>query len=273
MAQTVINLPAPLAQLNLTWPPLDRTIGAGGLTVGANCQYGPGSAASAFFDAPAGGGTDSMGRAHTNEIIVGQLVSGRSAVIGGFPIYPALTVGAWPAAFKLPTWYRVWRMEWIMAVQAGVPTEQTGLQFIVSAATVGGWVVAAANTGAFGIVGDGLGGWNFFTKKGAGTYLTTAITMPNVITEFIKFQIQVISASGGGAAGLTLLVNDQVVALPAARSSWAGATALPVMADGSVALSNKFVPAFQANDGAGVVLQFGMINCIAGHFAYDGTEK
>lgn len=273
MPQTVISLPAPLAQLNLTWPVLDRTVApTGGLNLNGNNQYGPAAAPTAVFDAPTGGGVDAMGRSHNNEIIVGTLTADRAVALGAFPFYGPFTVQAWPAGFRLPTWARVWRLEWVMAAQGGNPTEASGIQFIVSAATVGGWVTAAANTGAFGIVGDGAGGWNFFTKKGAGTYVTTALAMPNVITELVKFQVQVIMASGAGAAALTVLVNDQVVALPAAQSSWAGVTALPEMADGSVVNSNKLVPAFAGNDGA-VVLQFGYLNGIAGHFAFDGTEK
>lgn len=274
MSQVSLPPLTPLSQTDATWPPLLETLAEGSAWTNlADGRWPTSIGGFTLWDAPTGGGTAGMSRTHNNEVIVGALNNAKTANMGGFPIVMPLTAQAWPGSFRMPEHLRVFRLQWYMAAQGGSPTEQTGLQFIVSAGTVGGWVVAAANTGGFGIVGDGAGNWRFFTKKGAGTYLTSALVMPNAITELVKFEIQMVTADGRGAASLTLLVNDVVVALSAARSSFGAGTELPVYVDGSVANSNKFIPSIQANDGAGITLQIGGVRCISGSFLFDGTQR
>lgn len=283
MPVNIIPQPAPLSQLDVTWPALDRTIAEGGAFVqGANPRFGPSSSTVYTLWSALGGtgGSTVMSRRHNNEIITGRwrnaagLTAERST--DGFPICCPLTVQSWPAAYRDPEHIRVWRQSWLMAWDpnaGGNPTEASGVAFIVSAGTVGGWVTAAANTGAFGIAGDGAGGWNFFAKQGAATYVTTALTWPNAITELTKVEFQLIAADGRGAASLGLFINDAAVTLPAAQASWGAGSALPDMSHGSVANSNKLVAVVRNGDAATEDLHIAAMRCIAGHFTADGTER
>jgi len=266
---------AALWQLDVVWPSISRTVAEGGpFDTGADAFGGPHNADYAFWDAAVlGAGASSlMSRMHNNELICGYVSRGglgaATRAMDGASMNPALTRQAWPAAFRMPDHSRLWWLQFLMAWNAGaVPGPESGIQFIVSAGVVGGWNVAALNTGAFGLVGDGAGGMQFFAKRGAGSYVATPLVWPNALSEVVLVDVLIRAAGGNGAARLDVLLNG----VGAIARDWEAGTTLPEYAHGTVANSNKFVPVIQANDAAVTTLAVGRTRFRVGRLDYAGV--
>lgn len=269
--ESVIPQPTPITQLDLSWPPLSRGISEGGAFATTADPRWSAPASYTLWTAPTGAGTSLMSRMHNNEIICGYWTNTVERDLDGFPIFLPLTVQNWPAAFLMPEHLRVWRVQFLLTI-TGTPTEASGIQFCGCGATVGGYVTAAGNTGAFGIVGDGAGGLNFFSKKGAGTYVVTGLTLPNALTEVFQVEFQLRAANGGSAATLGLYLNGAPVSLPAAQSSWAAGSQLPAYSDATVANANKFAMKVRAADGAGSVVAIGGLRAQCGQYLVNGSQ-
>lgn len=196
------------------------------------------------------------------------------------------TAGTFGPGYINPSWRRVQRFMWTLALQAGsVPDEQSGVLFVLLASgaflSTDNWPLAPSVQfgGGFGITGNSSGSWQWQSFDGTAP--------PNPVTETVDlaafindpeawntFELQIISASGGRAAVCELYVNDVL----AISRNWVDNPAPNGLVDYGLAAAienYKFVPIVQVavSDGGGINSVFmGDWTFSMGRFLRDGRE-
>jgi len=204
---------------------------------------------------------------------------------GNIPIVPAVGDGGGVNIGGLtPEWTRA---QWVRVVLAAYPgavfTTATGVAMQLNPGPLANsqWAGAGAqpNQGAFGVYGDGAGGWQFLSYDGttpgpAVALVTAALPAPSVPNGFQTVDFFLTGASGDRTATLDVYVNGAL--LP-------GASQLPVNATG--AAGSVYFPPTPAGGppmysltmrvgdlGAANRLIIGEWRIRCGRYTYDGAE-
>lgn len=146
------------------------------------------------------------------------------------------------SGYSSPQQQRIYRLQWSMRMAVPSIDRASGLQFSPTNVLGGGFSQAGA--AAFGVVGDGSGGWEYVQSIAGGfpANVTGSLAIPASIvpdaTEWATFDIEIINSSATRAASMSLFVNNVFVL----SKNWTTFAApdtgtLP----GLVAPNNKFI--------------------------------
>lgn len=190
--------------------------------------YTQGGQSVSLWNAPTGAGT-------VNHLVykdqfcaqVSSTAVNQSQVTTGVPAFIGLTKNSVAATFQPPGEYTIFRWRFLFAQRTAANyTSLSGIALVPYAGTAPAFP-SAGNPG-FGIFGDGAGGFQFMSSKGAGfiAAATTALTWPQAVTEWTTVDFEVLGATGASDAAFNLYLNGVLVALPASVQKWGAGTNL-----------------------------------------------
>lgn len=165
-------------------------------------------------------------------------------------------------------WQRVYRLT-VQLAQDGNLEEGSGIQFGPTTVQVARFT--QGSQGAFGVVGDGAGGWEYiqsdtgaFPGNVTDTVAIGVAVVPDA-TDWNTFDFEIINSAPGRNATFTLTVNGTVIV----SRNWVAPLALPLYTD--VVLSTKYMWGARCNT-VGADLMLGPFTIEMGRFTAAGLE-
>jgi hypothetical protein len=175
------------------------------------------------------------------------------------------------AGFRGAEWARVYRLS-VQLSMDGVLGRESGLQFSPASGLAASFT--ALGQPAFGVVGDGVGGWEYI-QSDAGAFpgnITDSVFIGAAIvpdaTDWNTFVFELINSASNRAASMSLTVNGVLVV----SRGWTAAPPTPILPLLSeVANGTKFVWAPRC-DTVGVDLFVGNVQVDMGRYTAAGLE-
>lgn len=263
--------PTPAYLLDVVWPtPLGIFDYAAPSAATASGMPRNGGAAVTCYNQIIGGGARMFEhRERFGMELVGGVDGG--IIANNLRLMPAITAANFSdARFRHGEGARIFRVECELAIMAGAPGTQSGVAWCSGSRNALGstYPTAIGNGGGFGLQGNGVGGWQFFSKitVAGGFVQQVPIAWPVPVAEIALVVFEVISAYANVPARLRVYVNgfkfiDQV---------WTNGL-LPTYDLGGGNRAAGFV--FGANIiGAGNSIFVGQTRWLIGRFTVEDTE-
>jgi len=261
--ETSLPLPNPQQNLRIGWPRPggNLNIGSAFATDGFNRDF----TAAVVWQASVGGGANTMQL--RNEVVCALFSDTVTRTFVPFALVkPVVTnLGAGSQGIE---WQRVYRLT-VQLSMDGALDRGSGIQFSPASVLAGSFT--EIGQAAFGVLGDGAGGWEYIQSTTAAfpgnitdSVLIPAATVPDA-TDWNTFVFEIINSAPGRTATMSLTVNGILVV----SRNWVAPLALPLLTE--VANGDKFIWAVRGAT-LGVDLFVGPILVDMGRFTGAGLE-
>ncbi len=196
---------------------------------------------------------------------------------GNVMIMPLIDGTDLPAGYANPSWRRVQRFQWGMSMGVGdAITDEGGMLYAANPGGLAGntqWPSGASTifNGGFGVIGDGLGDWQWasFAVGPPPNVTTEAVDLSGFYgsaEDWNTFEIVTVSASGDRASSLDLYINGAL----ALTRNWVDAPVLFALGPSLAVENYHYIPTFQSGLGGDMFLGDWHYRC--GRFLPDGRE-
>ena len=215
----------------------------------------------------------------TSAIQGGEQTFVRANASAGSPSYVRFPIGAfraWPdtgtvsaplaAGAEMESLTRGWWLTWLMRCSTVNPGPKNGvIIYPVNTRNAAIWptqIVGAANTGGFGIVGDGAGQWQYASYDRTGVaLLREAVALPaHTLTDWNSCEVFITNARPGIPATVEVYFNGTLIV----NRGWASG-----LLEDYAANEWSYVPSFAGGDS--MITEFKAIRCRKGGFTRLGA--
>lgn len=263
--ETSLPFPNPQPNLRISWPAIQSSQAEGAAFDVLGFAEGMATAFPNVWGGPTGVGTNIM--TMRNNILCARfddtVLRGCLAALHLNPLVTNLAPG-----YRGIEWQRVYRLTVQLSMDGNLDNG-SGVQFGPTTLQVPRFT--EGGQGAFGVLGDGAGGWEYVqSDTGAfpGNITDTVGIGAGVVpdaTDWNTFEFEIINSAPGRTATFTLTVNGIVIV----SRNWVAPLALPLYAD--VANSTKYMWGARC-DTVGVDLFVGPLVIDMGRFTGAGLE-